>query len=136
MTPSLSILLVDDDATIRRVVRRHLIARGHEVVEASDGSGGVELLGTRAFDVVIVDLRMPQVDGLALTAHARTALGADGPAIWIMTGSVDPGIEGAARQAGADAVILKPFQGQELDVWLARLAARRSLDDRGGAPGV
>lgn len=59
----LQVLVVDDNPSLRSVIRRFLERRGHRVTEAADGSAALDLLGSRAFDRVMVDVRMPGTDG-------------------------------------------------------------------------
>lgn len=59
-----SILIIDDEALIRALLRTTLTADGHEVVEASNGRMGLELYRQRPTDLVITDIRMPELNGL------------------------------------------------------------------------
>ena len=65
------VLLIEDDRRIRQLVEAGLGARGFSVVAAPDGASGVELLRTRAVDLVLLDLMLPDVDGFALLAAIR-----------------------------------------------------------------
>jgi CheY-like chemotaxis protein len=61
--PSLCVLVIDDNAALRSVLRRYLERRGHAVTEAADGEEGLRVVQGRAFDRVIVDVQMPIKDG-------------------------------------------------------------------------
>ena len=65
------ILVVEDDAVIRRMLSGILVKMGHEVAAAGDGVEALRLLGTAPFDVVITDLIMPEMDGLELIRELR-----------------------------------------------------------------
>jgi PAS domain S-box-containing protein len=67
----LDILLVEDEASIRRVVSRYFSARGHAVVVARDGAEGVKLARQSRFDVVICDLRLPELDGYEVVRRIK-----------------------------------------------------------------
>ncbi len=115
--------------TMRRsagALRRQLTARGHLVVEA-DGGAAALAAGAQVFDLVLVDLLMPRIDGLEVTARLRAAAGWAASVIVLMTGSSDDENDRAARRAGADGIVLKPFGIAELDAWL------RPTRDRGCA---
>ncbi len=66
------LLVVDDDPVILRLLSRHLEGCGHRVVTATNGLEAQVLVETVRFDVLIVDLRMPLLDGLGLLAYARS----------------------------------------------------------------
>ncbi len=118
------ILVLDDEDLICRVADRVLRLFGHEVVTASDGKKGVDLLQRRPFDLLITDVRMPGMSGLdvikALHAlHLKTrviVMGGDG--------SVPSfGIDEFAHAVGADHVLQKPFGARELNAAVSALLA-------------
>ena len=118
------ILVIDDEDLICRLADSALRLFGHEVVTASDGRKGVDLLERRPFDLLITDVRMPGMNGLevikalhALQLKTRViVMGGDGsvPAF---------GAEAFARQVGADCVLHKPFGMQELNAVVSSLVA-------------
>src|SRR5690349_4780905 len=112
------ILVVDDEHTLRESCAAVLRHEGYDVTVASRGQEALELLKRRAFDVVLTDLYMSQVDGLALL---RTALGTNHDTIVIvMTGnpSVESSVE-ALRQGAFD-YLPKPFSASHLQVLIGR----------------
>ncbi len=112
------ILVVDDEHTLRESCAGVLRHEGYDVTVCSRGQDGLELLKRRAFDVVLVDLYMSQVDGLALL---RAALGTNHDTIVIvMTGnpSVESSLE-ALRQGAFD-YLPKPFSASHLQVLIGR----------------
>lgn len=122
------ILLIDDDDSVRRVLRRLLEREGHEVRDAADGAAGLRLLGERRPDVVLTDVYMPEMDGIELLMGIQEAE-PELPVIVVSGGgfaSADFVLEDAA-QLGADAILSKPF---ERAVVLDTI--RRVLEDREG----
>ena len=106
------ILVVDDEPSIRTVLKAHLSRDGHDVSVAADGNEAVHLLSTAPVDLVISDLKMPGMDGLELLAHCvREQPGL--PVILITAhGTVDTAVE--ALKLGAQDFITKPFDLEEL----------------------
>jgi CheY-like chemotaxis protein len=108
------ILLIDDDGASRYLIRRPLEAAGHVIEEAGDGVLGLRALARQPTDLVITDLRMPQMDGFELINEMRR----DFPAIPVIayTASVASDLDylSAARQIGAKEVLHVPFSDDAL----------------------
>ncbi len=68
---ALRILLAEDDPDVRSAVHAALADAGHDVVAVSDGRAAVEWIGAETFDLLVSDVRLPEVDGLAVFRHAR-----------------------------------------------------------------
>ncbi len=119
------ILVADDDADVRGAVVYALEAAGHEVTSVGDGASALERLSTTSFDLLVGDVRMPKVDGLAL--FRRTLELAPRPDVILMTsyGSVADAV-GALKQGASD-YLTKPFDPDELAVRVGAIAERRSL---------
>lgn len=110
-----AILVIDDDAAVREVVREMLRLEGYDVTIAENGRQAIELLGERRFDLVITDLIMPEKEGIETIAEIRRT-NKDMPILAISGGGrIGPGdyLE-TARYLGADATLAKPFARQEL----------------------
>lgn len=108
LLPRLNILVVDDDG-INRLVASELLAQdGHQVSTVDSGVAALERAGQTDFDVVLMDLGMPGMDGLEVTRRLRTA-GFTVPVIGL-TAHVLPEHRAACLSAGMNAVIHKPFQ--------------------------
>jgi CheY-like chemotaxis protein len=121
MTTPGRLLFIDDDPLLRRAYARILRVRGWTVDEATDGRDALARIGTQAFDVIVSDISMPQMDGLEFLAIVH-ATDPDLPVI-LLTG--DPRIETAVRavERGAFRYLIKPVDIDTLDD-AARLAAR------------
>jgi DNA-binding NtrC family response regulator len=100
------VLLVDDQPEVRRVVRRNLVRAGHLVVEAWNGRVAIELAREITFDLVISDLRMPDMSGVDLLA-ALHEYDPDLPVV-LTSGSPDPLTTAEARALGVFAYLPKP----------------------------
>ena len=100
------VLLVDDQPELRRLFRRSLGKAGFEVVEAWDGRVAIELLRKSPFDVVISDVRMPDMSGMELL-KALHELDPDLPVV-LTSGSPDTSSTSEANEFGAFAYLVKP----------------------------
>ena len=113
------ILVIDDDKLVREATQILLRARGYEVSVAADGKSGIAAVGAGRFDVVIVDLFMPEMDGLSVMRAIRRAkptmpmIAASG---FMLGGGCQsmPGFEDMANEAGAVCALYKPFKPDEV----------------------
>ncbi|RJQ82099.1 response regulator transcription factor [Amycolatopsis panacis] len=117
------VLLADDDRAIRESLVRALELEGYRVTEAEDGVQALALARRGGFDVLIVDVMMPGVDGLGVCRVLRAD--GDRTPVLMLTARIETADRVAGLDAGADDYLPKPF---ELDELLARLRAllRRS----------
>lgn len=131
MTQQSRILLVDDDATFRLTTGALLEADGHQVDAAADGQQAVERLRDRQFDLLLVDLRMPGIDGLGLVEALR--LWGHGVPILMISGfgTVDSAVR--ALHLGADDFLLKPVEPDVLSTRVNDLLERRPRTDEAKA---
>jgi DNA-binding NtrC family response regulator len=122
------VLVVDDEAKLAKFVAQALELDGHEVVRATGGREALDLLAERPFEIVVTDLRMPEVDGLAVLGAARARPGP--PEVIVMTafGTAESAV--AAMKAGAADYLTKPFAMDELRMRVRRLAAQRTAETR------
>lgn len=112
------VLLVDDDASVRRALERALVLHGFEVQAAASGADALRMLAIRAPDVMVLDVSMPEVDGMEVCRRLRAA--GDMTPVLMLTARDSVGDRVAGLDAGADDYLLKPFA---LDELLARLRA-------------
>ena len=111
MTPR--VLIADDDAVVRDVVRRYLERDGLEVRVAGDGSEALRVLGTERIDLAVLDVMMPGPSGLSLCRTLRQSGDYSIPVILLTAlGEEDDRIAGL--EAGADDYLTKPFSPREL----------------------
>jgi signal transduction histidine kinase/CheY-like chemotaxis protein len=108
----LSLLLVEDDAVVADVVRGLLERQGHRVVHAPHGLAALAELDAGSFDLALLDLDLPGIDGLALARLVR-ARGQPLPML-ALTARADPDAEPAARAAGMAGFLRKPVTGEML----------------------
>ena len=110
------VLLVDDNAINRRVAQGHLAARGHAVVEAPDGETALAMLATERFDVVLMDVQMPGMDGFEATRRIRAGEREGGPRQYVvaMTAHAMAGDRERCLDAGMDGYVAKPIARAEL----------------------
>lgn len=119
----MNILVVDDDQAVRDSLRRALVLEGYEVDLAANGTEALRILSQRAPDAVILDLQMPDIDGLEVCRRLRS-LGDMTPVLMLTArGAVDDRVEGL--DAGADDYMPKPFDLAELFARLRALLRRR-----------
>jgi DNA-binding NtrC family response regulator len=119
------VLVVEDDAAVRRAVLRQLRDPDFEVIEAGDGEEALELLAAREFDVVLADVVMPRTSGMDLLRRVRER-GIDVEVI-MMTAHNDLSLAFEAVQAGAFHFLKKPFTTEELRLHVLRASERQRI---------
>jgi two-component system KDP operon response regulator KdpE len=117
-----SILVIEDEAVIRRFVKAALEEDGHRVYEADSVARGLIEAGTRKPDLVVLDLGLPDGDGVALLLDLRSWSSV--PVI-VLSARVDEGDKIAALDAGADDYLTKPFGTGELQARVRAQLRRR-----------
>jgi PAS domain S-box-containing protein len=130
----LRILMVDDTAVNRELVRMMLEPLGFEIVEAAGGAEGVQAAMVTPFDLILMDVRMPGVDGLEATRVIRATSKANrATPILALTADVQPENTAACRAAGMDDVLAKPIVPQQLlaAIMLHGAPAERQLSKAG-----
>lgn len=119
------VLLVDDDREVAEYVRRELEEESFEVNVAHDGAAGLRLAEISAFDIIVLDVMMPFMDGLQVTRALRSQHIAT--PILLLTGRDAPEEIVRGLDAGADDYLTKPFS---FEVLLARIRARTRKPDQ------
>jgi len=119
------ILITEDDGQMRGMLVRFLTGRGHEVEEASGGEEALAKLAESPADVLLTDVRMPEMGGVELTQRTKEAH--PGVVVVVMTafGSVQTAVE--AMRAGATDYLSKPFKMDEIELVLSRIEEERNL---------
>jgi len=118
MTTIRSILVVEDDADIANLVKMNLEKEGYEVTRAADGREGIQLFDQGAYDLVMLDLMLPHVDGMEVCRHIRNS--ERYVPVMMVTAKSEDANKVAGLEIGADDYITKPFSIAEV---LARVRA-------------
>lgn len=118
--------MVEDERRMAEVLRRGLTEEGHHVVIAANGRDGFEIASATPFDVIVLDMMLPQMDGLAVARRLRAERNQTPILILTAKDAASDVIQGL--DAGADDYLTKPFP---FDVFLARL---RAVSRRGAIP--
>ena len=117
------IILVEDEINIASFIERGLREFGHEVSVVYDGNAGWELLQNESFDLLILDIIMPGMNGLELCRMYRQRFGYHSPVVMLTAlGTTDDIVKGLV--AGADDYLVKPFSFQELEARIKALLRR------------
>src|SRR5829696_5339155 len=124
-----ALLLVDDDAPIRRMLERTLTAEGYDVVAAADGGAALAAVERNVPDAIVLDVTMPGLDGLAVTRRLR-AKGLRVP-ILLLTARDAVHERIAGLDAGADDYLVKPFDPDELSARVRALLRRNAPASEG-----
>lgn len=117
-----AVLLVDDDAPIRRMLERTLTAEGYDVAAVADGGAALAQVERSLPDLIVLDVAMPGMDGLAVTRRLR-AKGLAVP-ILLLTARDALAERVAGLDAGADDYLVKPFEVEELAARVRALLRR------------
>ncbi len=128
----LRVLIADDDGLTLMLLRRILLSFGHEVVAvAGDGAEAVRLAGETNPDLLILDIRMPILDGLEAARQIRSQRPVP---IIILSAHTESGLGSEAAGAGAHAYLVKPFTAEQLkpaiELALANFEKSRQLEYR------
>ncbi len=116
------ILLVEDERNIRNVVQLNLEMEGHEVITAGDGRTALDLIGQQHFDLLILDVMLPEVNGFQICEQVRLT-NQEVPILFLTAKDTTPDrIEGL--RLGADDYLTKPFHLQELLLRVRNLLKR------------
>jgi two-component system KDP operon response regulator KdpE len=125
-----TILIIEDEPAIRRLLRTTLNAQGYQVGEATTGAEGLAAIGSQAPDLVMLDLGLPDIDGLEIIRRIRSDSSV--PLI-VLTARSDERTKVKALDLGADDFVTKPFGAEEL-VARVRTALRHRILEQDGPP--
>ncbi len=101
------VLIVDDESDVRDLLSKFLRRRGYEVDTASDGAAAIEAIRGNRPDIVLLDIRLPKMDGLSVLQKLRDE--SNDVAVITMSGSADEGTARRSLELGAADFITKPF---------------------------
>ncbi|MGQ4597479.1 response regulator [Nocardia sp. R6R-6] len=127
------VLVVDDEPQIVRALRINLSVRGYEVITAATGAAGLRAAADRHPDVVILDLGLPDIDGIEVLAGLR---GWTSAPVIVLSARTDSADKVEALDAGADDYVTKPFGMDELLARLRAAVRRGAADGDSSAPVV
>ncbi len=125
MAETLKILILDDEPKMGRILARILTREGHRAVSETSPTAALETLGAEHFDLLLTDLKMPEMNGLEVMARAREA----NPELDFIMMTAYATVETAvdAMKKGATDYLIKPFNNEELIMLAARVAETRGL---------
>ncbi len=129
------ILIVDDEASIRRILETRFKMLGFDTATAADGEEALDVFNKFSPDIIVLDIMMPKMDGYGVTKEIRKM--ADTPII-ILTALGDVAERITGLELGADDYVVKPFSPKELEARvkciLRRTTSRNGTSSGGGAP--
>src|SRR5882762_4203477 len=124
--PQYSVLVVDDEPALRKVIRSSLAASGFAVEEAGTGGEAVGAVQRRPFDLVLLDVNMPGMSGVEACRQIRALAPRTGIVMVTVRDSEEDKVR--ALEAGADDYVTKPFQFRELVARLRAVLRRTHLE--------
>lgn len=116
------ILIVDDSSSVRTVVKSTLTRQGYDVVEADDGTTGLQKAKTDNFDLIISDVNMPKMDGLTMVKEIRKIPNLKFISVCMLTTESEQKKIAEGKAAGVKAWIVKPFDANKLTAAVKQLA--------------
>jgi diguanylate cyclase (GGDEF)-like protein len=125
---AVKILVVDDDPDIRDILKLTLSEENYEVMEASDGEEALKIIGSKSLDLVLLDYRIPKIDGREVCRRVKKDLLLRHLPIIMVTGKGDINDKVGGIDAGADDYIVKPFEPKELLARIRMILRRTERD--------
>lgn len=122
------ILVVDDEEPIRKVLTTHLTKEGYRVIQSSGGSGVFEIIDGNTFEVMICDIKMPEVNGFDVLRYAREH--SQMTPVIMLTGLTDTAVAVDVMKSGAFDYVMKPVKKEDLLSTLDRAYEHRRLLER------
>lgn len=115
------VLVVEDHPLNQKLLRDVLMHAGYEAITAESALAGLDLAGRERPDLVLMDIQLPDVDGLEATRRLKSSPDTAHMPVVVVTAHAMPGDEGRARAAGADAYVSKPIDYKTLLATIADL---------------
>jgi DNA-binding NtrC family response regulator len=125
VTRAIRVLVADDERNLRELIVRELARRGHDVEGAEDGEAALARLREGAWDVVVLDMRMPKKEGLEVLRELQAV--PEHPQVIVMTGFQEVAAAVEAMKLGAYDYLTKPTKIEELDVVIRKAAEKGQL---------
>ncbi len=123
--PSATVLLVDDEDQLRRVMRDLLEREGYRVAEAQNGIEALDQVDRHAPDIIVLDLNLPGLDGYGVLSHLRSRPATAKIPVVVLTARGDEDNEVRVLELGADDFLSKPFRARALSARLKSILGRR-----------
>ncbi|HUK22197.1 MAG TPA: ATPase, T2SS/T4P/T4SS family [Gemmatimonadales bacterium] len=124
-TPSRKVLLVEDEDSLRRVMKDLLEREGYAVTEARDGVQALDQVDRVGPDIIVLDLNLPGLDGYGVLSHLRSRPATAGIPVVVLTAKGDEDNEVRVFELGADDFLTKPFRARALSARLEAVLGRR-----------
>jgi DNA-binding response OmpR family regulator len=121
------ILLVEDEAPIRELLRLHLSLAGFEIEEVAEGTAALERARAEKFDLIVLDVMVPGLDGITLVRAIRSQSANMASAVMMLTARVSEADKVLGLESGADDYLTKPFSVREM---VARVGAILRRNER------
>src|SRR6058998_3877830 len=125
MSRALRVLVADDESRLRELLVRELGRKGHEVEGVGDGEAALARLRERAYDVVILDMKMPRKEGVEVLRELQAF--PEHPQVIVMTGFQEVSTAVEAMKLGAYDYLTKPARIEELDLLIRKAAEKGRL---------
>lgn len=104
-----TVLIIDDDLSLNRLMKKALQKIGYDVIKANHGKQAIEMLSEQQVDLIVLDLIMPEMDGLLFLKWLRQDAKSNTPAL-VLTGMAKTETESLVMAAGANALLFKPVK--------------------------
>ena len=125
-----TILVADDEPAIRTMLEVILSADGHEIVAVGDGKAALEYLKSNTPDVMLLDVKMPFVDGYEICSRVKRITRLNKVPVVLLTGFDDDQTRDQAKLVGADDIIFKPLSGKNLRGRISQLVESKKAGER------
>jgi DNA-binding response OmpR family regulator len=122
---SATILVVEDEPDIRLMARFMLESAGHRVIETASGNEAVSMLAEERPDLVLLDIRLPDIEGWEVLRKLRSSDRLSGLPVLIMSAHSSGDFRARASREGSDGYLVKPFRENELLEWVNKLLEPR-----------
>jgi two-component system cell cycle response regulator DivK len=123
----LRVLIADDTSDARDLYAEYLSFRGFAVITARDGAEAIQVALEQCPDVIVMDLAMPQFDGITATRRIKADRRASRARVLLLTGYPQIAVERDAREAGVDLILTKPCLAEDLERRIYQMGGRKGM---------